>query len=183
MHDYKTELLKIKHKIIPVIVKQDRINKVKDFCNELIKVKERESHHVIDGNKEFKRFYTGFLGESAVESFLGVDFMDWTIGESSIYHVADLSKLSIDCGVKTVEKGKFPVIHKQSDKSQIICIKVSLNKVYILGIADIDVLNTYQDDNLILSPFLRRRNVKTGFYGFEKLNKMKTVKQFKDDSI
>ena len=109
------------------------------------------------------------LGECAVEKFIGKQFIDWTIGDSSFYHTPDLSTLGVNCGVKTVEKGKFPVIFKKSYKPEIIVIKNSDCEFLICGLATVQVLNNYQSDELILSPFLRKRGTKTGFYGFNQL--------------
>ena len=101
--------------------------------------------------------------------------IDWTIGNSDRYNVPDIEEYKV--GIKTVEKGKYPVIFKKNEYSQIICVRddVIPNLVFICGLATADVLNKYQDDNLILNPKLRSRGVKTGFYGFEYLKEINSV--------
>lgn len=117
------------------------------------------------------------MGEVALEQFLGIDIVDWSIGDSSIYNVPDLGKHSLDIGVKTVEYGKFPVIHKNVVRPEIINIRTLYNKILICGLATKDCLRKYQDDDLILSPSLRRKGTKTGFYGFNELKTFKNLEE------
>ena len=142
--------------------------KIRQFANDVIKEKLKEKLHQKDGSSEKIRWFTGVSGELAVEKYLGVHFFDWRIGNSEKFNSPDLRKLGLNIGIKTVEYGKFPVIHKKSKKPEIIVVK-SGNRFFICGLASIDVLNTYQDDDLILAPKLRARNVKSGFYGFKHL--------------
>ncbi|MCB2356901.1 hypothetical protein [Clostridium estertheticum] len=157
---------------------ESAIKKVTVFVNEIIKIKIDEPHHIIDNGSEFKRFFTGTLGEIAIEHFLKCNFFDWTIGNSNEYNQADLKKIGLNIGVKTVEYGKFPVVHKDVKRPEIINVKID-NEILICGFASIDLLNKYQDDALILSPSLRARNVKSGFYGFEHLIQFKSIEDLK----
>ena len=178
--DYNELVVSQLHKFEKVSVDHNKIDKVREFVIELIKVKKNEPHHVIDGSQEHKRWTTGVLGECAVEIFLGKEFVDYTIGDSKSYHKPDLSTIGLKCGVKTVEYGKFPVIFKRSKVSEIIVIKNSDSEFLICGLARSNVLNKYQSEELILSPQLRARGIKTGFYGFDKLispNEMKSMFQ------
>ena len=52
---------------------------------------------------------------------------------------------------------------------------------YICGLATVEVLNKYQSLDLILSPSLRKRGTKTGFYGFHKLIKPDNVREHLDN--
>lgn len=80
-------------------------------------------------------------------------------------------------GIKTVERDKFPIIFKDNSYPQIICIKSTKynNLIFVCGLATSNVLNNYQDDDLILDPNLRARGTKTGFYGFEQLVPIKSL--------
>ena len=49
------------------------------------------------------------------------------------------------------------------------------NLVFVCGLADVEVLNRCQDDELILSPNLRRRGTKTGFWGFQFLTPINSL--------
>lgn len=133
-----------------------------------MKVSKTEPHHIIDNNNEYKRWVTGKAGELAVDKLLGIDATTWDNMGSHLHNVADLSGVGINIGIKTVEYGKFPLIPKKPKYPEIIAIKKE-NSVYILGIASVETLKLYQNDNLVLSPLLRKRNVKTGFYAFDKL--------------
>jgi len=168
-YDYNEYVVKHFNNYVKITLSNEILQKVDSFITDLIKRKLSEGHHKTDNRNEEKRWTTGMLGECAVEKFIGKQFIDWTIGDSSFYHTPDLSKLGVKCGVKTVERGKFPIIFKKSYKPEIIVIKISDEEFLICGLATVDVLNTYQSDELVLSPFLRRRGTKTGFFGFNKL--------------
>ena len=71
--------------------------------------------------------------------------------------------------------GKFPIVFIKSYKPEIIVIKQSEKKFYICGLASKEVLNKYQSMSLVLSPLLRKRGTKTGFYGFHKLLPPSTI--------
>ena len=166
---------------VKIILNNLQIEIVKNFVKKIIKAKKNERHHLVDSSMEEKRWTTGFLGESAVEQFLNINFIDFSIGSSQDYHVSDLKKIGYDCGIKTVEKEKFPVIFRKSYKPEIIVVKQSDRVFYICGLATVEVLNKYQSIDLILSPSLRKRGTKTGFYGFHKLVRPDGIKKYLDN--
>lgn len=149
-----------------------------NFVDEVIASKQNEAHHKVDNGRERLRWFTGFTGEWAIEQLLGESFMDLSVGNSNDYHVSDLSELGLDIGVKTVEYGKFPIIFKNNTTPQIIVVKES-NNLIVCGLASPSVLNQYQSDDLILSPKLKARGTKTGFYGFEHLKSFNSVSDLK----
>lgn len=153
---------------VKITLSEEVETKLKAFIKEVIEAKQTEEHHKVDNGQEAKRWYTGFAGESALEKYLDAEYVDLTVGNSKQYHVSDLSKLGLDIGVKTVESGKFPIIFKKSYSPQIIVVKDNTD-LYICGMATVNTLNKYQSDELILSPALKARGTKTGFYGFEYL--------------
>jgi len=155
------------------------IERVKSFVSNLINVKLLEGHHKKDSGMEYKRWMNGILGECAVEKYIDKKFVDLSIGDSNKYHIPDMSSLGIQCGIKTVEIGKFPIIFKTPKTPEIIVIKESKYNYYICGVATIAVLNEYQSDDLIVSESLRRRGTKTAFYGFGNLiSPIKLKKRF-----
>ena len=159
-----------------VTIPTNTTNRIKDFIEELIKYKKQnEQLHIVDGDKEFKRFYTGLLGEAALEIYLDKPIIDYSIGESSKYNVPDIQRLGI--GIKTSEYGKFPIIFKKNYYPQIINIKQSDNEILIAGIASVSTLNTYQNEDLILDPNLRKRGTKTAFYGFGYLKNIERLRR------
>jgi len=162
-----------------ITIPKYKITMLENFARSVIEEKSKEEHHIIDNDSEYKRFYTGMLGELAVEEYLGILFVDLSIGNSRKYNNADLKSIGLKLGVKTVEYGKLPVVNKNPQYPEIINIKIDYNKVFICGVATISVLEKYQDDNLILSKKLRERNVKTGFYGLDCLIPISCFKQIK----
>src|SRR5699024_5159459 len=128
-----------------VEIDQIMINRINDFTHEVIKQKNKESHHKYDNRSHYKRYYTGTLGEAALEKYLGVEgIIDWTIGDSNTYHVPDLKNIGINAGIKTVEYGMFPIIFKKSYSSEVIMIKWKERFIYICGLATQSILNKYQ---------------------------------------
>lgn len=157
-------------------IDQSVVDRIQRLSVEIVEAKYCERHHLTDNQNEIKRFTTGYLGEAAIEQLLGINIIDWTIGDSTIYHKPDIPGYNI--GVKTVDCGKFPIIFKKNYYPQIICIKskVKANTIFICGLAKAEILNKYQDDDLILDANLRARGTKTGFYGFKYLNQTHLIK-------
>ena len=168
-YSYDKFVRQYSNNFIPVFIEKEDYYKIEDFVRRLVPVKKRENHHKNDFEQEYKRHMTGYLGEFAVGKVLGMDIIDWSIGNSNDYNIPDIRNYKV--GIKTVEKGKFPVIFKNNTYPQIFCIKDNLHwqLLYVCGIAPPSILNKYQDDDLILSKQLRERGTKTGFYGFQYL--------------
>ena len=181
MVDYLYEDLVVRYakNFVPVIIRKDIIKKIECLAGEIVKKKVEESHHSIDNGNELKRFVTGLMGESAVESLLGVDIIEWSVGDSKEYNHPDINSLGV--GIKTAERNKFPIIPKFNDYPQIICVRSDKREdlVFVCGLATPEVLNRFQSDSLVLSQGLRSRGVKTGFYGFGKLKKITRLEDLK----
>jgi hypothetical protein len=170
MISYESHVKPFGKKFKLVEIEEKTVDKINQFVTELILVKEKESHHRFDNKSHYKRYYTGTLGEAALEKFLNVTgIIDWSIGNSNHYHQPDLKSLGINAGIKTVDYGLFPVVFKNNYGNEIIMIRWGDRHVYICGLATKDVLNRYQTDELIKDDKLRARGTKTGFYGFEHL--------------
>ena len=179
MKNYIEEVSKCKNNMIYVDLDNETLNRIDDFVKRIIQRKQYEQHHIIDSGQEYKRFYTGIMGECAIEQLFKCKFIDWSIGDSKDYNTADLRSLGMNVGIKTVELRKFPIIHKIAHRPELICIKRTPKIIILCGLATIDVLNAYQDDELIISPLLRSRGTKTGFYGFEHLIKISSLHDLK----
>lgn len=175
MRNFVDEVVKCKPNMVYINLERKDLQKIDDFVRAVIERKSGEAHHIIDHGQEYKRFFTGMMGERAMEILFGVSFIDWSIGYSNDYNTADLRLLGYNVGIKTVELHKFPIIHKVAHRPELINIRRTEDTIILCGLATVDVLNEYQDDDLILSPALRRRGTKTGFYGFDKLQKVKTL--------
>lgn len=171
--NYETYVKPYEHRFCKITVPNQTITSIKAFINDLIKAKQTEQIHQIDNGQEFRRFYTGLLGEAALEILLGIPIIDWNIGISKDYNSPDIKSLSV--GIKTVEYGKFPIVFKQNYYPQIINLKVDESTILVGGLAGTHVLNTYQSDDLILSPNLKARGTKSGFYGLHTLINLQKV--------
>src|SRR4051812_10823231 len=75
---------------VEVVIPDNKIKLLEEFASKVIQKKSEENHHKIDNGSEYKRFYTGMLGELALEQYLNIDFVDLSIGDSQKYAVADL---------------------------------------------------------------------------------------------
>ncbi|MBR1424964.1 hypothetical protein IJ579_05325 [bacterium] len=168
-NDYKKYVVPFAEGKLRITVDENTIASITDLANSIIKAKASEYHHKIDNGQEFKRFYTGLLGEAAMEKLLGIDIIDYSVGKSNYYNIADLSKQGLNIGVKTVELWKFPVIHKHVVRPEIINVRRDDTTIVCFGYAPISALKKYQNDNYILSPLLRMRGTKTCFWGFNEL--------------
>ena len=179
-HSYKNDVDPYAKGFTIVKIDPGYVERIYDLVNDIVERKATEEHHKIDNQSEFKRFTTGFLGEAAIEKLFGINVIDWSIGDSKSYHVPDVPGYSV--GIKTVEYGKFPIIFKNNYYPQIMCIRSikEENVVAVCGLATKDILNTYQDDDLILDANLRARGTKTGFYGFGFLKPVNTILDIKE---
>jgi hypothetical protein len=160
-----------------VSLSNEEVTIISNFTKKIVSAKMNESHHKIDGSNEQKRWMTGIGGEIALGKFINKPFVDLSIGQSNDYFSPDLKSIGLNVGVKTVEFGKFPIIFKKSFKPEIIVVKKNDFDFYICGLASVDILNKFQSESLILSPALRARGTKTGFYGFQHLLKFNTLNE------
>lgn len=172
-NDYRRDYMKY---VVPyaekkprIVLSEKKIEEINELVQKITSAKISESHHEIDSFNEQKRFTTGLLGEAAMEELLGVEIVDFSVGDSKIYNIADLSKLGYNIGIKTVELWKFPIIHKTVKRPEIISVLRDDRTIVCFGYASKRVLKLFQNDDYILSPSLKARGTKTAFYGFEHL--------------
>jgi len=178
---YKRSVAPHASKFILIELDDMEVKRIDDFCERVIEHKEKESHYKRDYRSMHKRFYTGTAGELALEKLLDTQgIVNWTVGVSKNYNTPDLADVGLDVGVKTVNFGVFPLVRKESTHPEIICMLWKKKWVYICGIASVDTLNKYQDDELIIDERLRSRGVKSGFYGFIGLKQFNNINQLKE---
>lgn len=176
VYDYDEYVSKHSDKFARILLDEETISSINDLAKIISQEKLQEKHHAFDCHNELKRFTTGMLGEAAVEKLLGLRIREWKIGgDSRDYHHPDIKRYNV--GIKTVEYGKFPIIFIHNTYPQIICIKSKVydNLIFVCGLATKEILNTYQDTELILDRNLKKRGTKTGFYGFEYLKPIYTL--------
>lgn len=161
-------------KFIKVILNPLELKHILGLAEKIVEAKKSEVHHKADGASEMKRFVNGLKGEFAVAKYLKMDIdnINMAVGNSTDFNIPDIPGYNV--GVKTVEYGHFPIIFKENTYPQIICIchPSSNGIVYICGLADVDTLNKFQHDDLILDPNLKAKGTKTGFWGFYALKEV-----------
>jgi hypothetical protein len=149
----------------------------------IVEVKCHETAHRKDGASELKRFVNGLKGEAAVGKLLGIPIINPDVGVSVDFNTPDIPGYGV--GVKTVDYGNFPAIPKTNTYPQIICIchPTANSVVYVCGLADTDVLNKFQYDDLIIDPNLKEKGTKTGFFGFSELQPvtLKSIEPWKKE--
>lgn len=176
---YSQDCEKHSKNYISISVTEKDMEVLKGFCSSIEEAKLKEKHYQVDDENIFDRFKTGVGGELAVGKWLGVDSLDLTIGISHFYNSGDLTGLGIDCGVKSVEWGKYHVIHTKPTRPEIMVIKETDLDFLICGVATVEVMKRYSDINLIVDPKLRARGTKTGFYGYDKLQQFTNFDELK----
>ena len=96
---YKNSVTPHSHNFILIELEDREIERIEDFCDRVIEAKIKESQYDRDYTSMRKRFYTGTAGELAVEKYLETQgVVDWTIGDSKLYHKADLTSIGVDAG-------------------------------------------------------------------------------------
>lgn len=170
MQNFDEMMSSLDGKFVKVIIPDETMEKIEKLSDEIICCKMKEKEHKIDNTNEKTRWMTGLVGEAACEIYYGLKIIEWSAGETLKYKHPDIQGLCIgDVGIKTVEKGKFPIIYKENPYPQLFCIRTKYNEVLICGLATKSILNRYQNDDLIIDPNLRKKGCKTGFYGFNYL--------------
>jgi hypothetical protein len=164
---YDTHVRAFADRFVKIKMTDAEIRKANHWVIEMQDAKLPEFFKVNDFNNAHQRIFTGVIGEMAIEKYIGKEFIDWSIGEAVDYQKPDLSAIGLDYGVKTVLHGKFPIIYKQNTYPQIFVVyRYTDQTAFVCGTASVEVLNQYQSDDLVISPFLKAKKIKTGFYGF-----------------
>lgn len=152
---------------------------IRNFAKKVVKKKMQEDVHKGDCSREVDRWMNGYLGELAVEKYLGLKFSDLSIGDSDDYAVPDLQTAGYKLGVKTCIYPNFPVINRNIHTPQIfVCVSEDRKMATILGLADVNLLKENlklkDNDDLVYAKTMLDR--KTVFSLIEKLDKVKTEK-------
>ena len=165
---YQDDVVPFLNKAVVIELTAADVELVREFAKQFQKAKSFEHLHQIDDEQEIKRYMTGFSAELALEKLLGVKILDTTLGKSENYNHADLKDNGINVGIKCAHYGNYPVVFKKPYNAEIVTV-LRGNKVYVCGVASIQTMLDYADDNLILNAKFRARGVKSGFYGFDQL--------------
>lgn len=178
---YQQRVASCAQKFIKITLTTKELQDILQIATNIVDAKKKETAHLKDGASEMKRFVNGLKGELAVSKHLGMTILNPDVGVSIDFDTPDIPGYSV--GVKTVEYGHFPVIPKTNTYPQVICIchPTANEIVYVCGLANVDVLQKFQYDDLILDPNLKNKGTKTGFYGFSNLQEvsLETLKPYK----
>lgn len=172
-------------KFIKIWLNPMELKYIRDVASKIVAEKLSETAYKKDGASLIKRYVNGLKGEAAVAKHLGITIINPDVGVSTVFDVPDIPGYGV--GIKTVDFGHFPIVPKANTYPQIICIchPSSDNVVYICGLANVDTLNRFQCDDLILDPNLKAKGSKTGFWGFMDLKEvsMETIEPYKGQEI
>ena len=146
------------------------------FAQGMKQRKPKEKQYQSDGRNILKRADTGKKAELAVEQIIQETYTDDTISDTSEHSHPDLKSLGMEIGVKGVTPPNFPVIFKKSKIPEIIAI-VFPTYVKVLGVASVDNLNTFQWDDGIGDPNLRKKGYKTTFWNLETIMPFRSRKE------
>lgn len=168
-------MARAKANMIKIDITEEELQRIHEFAIAKAKAKYGEDNHIDDDYDEYKRAFTGMLGEVALEKYFGVKFVDWSIGHSSKYNVSDLIHIGYKIGIKTVEFGKLPIVYKKSYYPELICVRRDMHTVILCGLAMPDVLDNNLDINFVMSHKLRNAGRKSAFTGFDQLIKIEKL--------
>jgi hypothetical protein len=152
-----------------VMLSNQDVEKLDAFVQKVVDKKNTESRYINDPISTTKRFTTGFGAEMAVGKYLGMNILDFRVGDAAHFDVGDLSTIGLPyIGVKAIEynaeSNKFPIVHTYAKKSEILCFKHPKKHLYMIaGLFTPDILETYSDRSLIWDPSIPK--TKTCFYG------------------
>lgn len=169
------------HRIIEMPITPEMREEAKRFSQQIIQVKQKERHHQLDSNQEWKRWMTGSLGEIVLETFLGKPFRDVTIGQSYSYAVPDLAPIDLKMGVKSFQVGNFPLVNRSKyhasgtrsllDGQIFVGIAQNHTRAFLFGAA-FDEQLYHNECNLVNERFVKDPHAlarKTAFTEFESL--------------
>jgi len=156
---------------IEILLTPSQLQEINCVASNMGRAKLREVHHLKDAQAEQKRWATGLSGEMAVESYVGVPFVDLRIGDSQNFNCADLASVGVDLGIKTVEYGKFPVVHTRPLRPEVIVVKMEPQRLILMGVASLSLLRdpTACSAEYKIHPGLAANPHKTCFIAFDRL--------------
>lgn len=167
--DYDTWLNPIKSRFERITLPDNADDILKPFVNQVVEKKKNEESYIRDPNNTKKRFTTGFGGEMAVGIKLGMNILDFRVGDAAEFEIGDLSTIDLPyIGVKTIEydsvRNKFPIVLKLAYCSEIMLFKSPKNHTYMVaGIVNPAIIRNYCSRSLIFDPAITKD--KECFYG------------------
>lgn len=157
---------------------KESIERVECTAEKIADVKRLEQGYLVDKDSLVKRWCTGLGGEVVLGIDLRVTIMDSTVGPSTEYDIGDLKKIGFNIGVKSVEYNKFPLIHSNPKRCEIILLKHPKKYLYMIcGIYTPQTMLRFSSRDLVIDP--KVRDSKTGFYGIPFYKPFTTLEDLK----
>lgn len=119
----------------------------------------------------FKKPFMQVAGETVMEQFLGLDFVDYNnVSDIKVAHINKITgKKSLD--ISTFSYGFLPLVYGRTYRKTIFICMVSKREYYICGLGSPVVINGYSKSDLVISDRLRMAG-KAAFYGFDQLKQL-----------
>lgn len=156
MVNYNDEVKPLEKEFVKVSLSSEKMKEINKFSSR-IAVKSKDGGCICS-----------MMGTAAVEEVLKMPISNIMMDNSHEKLMKPLV-LKHNIGIKCAKIGQFPVVFKNTDSAQIICLAdAEEGCVYVCGVATPEIINKYSDDSL-LPDIVRVRNVKTMFYGFSHL--------------
>ena len=129
----------------------------------------------LDGVSFFKKFSRKVSGVIAIEKLLNIKFLDWhKINPATYQPIINFEGKKIE--VVTFHMQTFPKIAINNKTPNIFVMQADKRKFSVCGFASTEILNKYQDINL-MDDYLAKNT--TAFYGFKYLIKVTNVNDLK----
>jgi hypothetical protein len=159
-----------------VILSEAHIQRATKWAQDVYVDKIRRGERASDMGSFVRRETTGRYAEMAMEQLLGVEFVDWSIGDSACHNAPDLQPIGLRCGVKACsimpDSSNVPLVPIFPSYPEVITVvRPSLTQVdvSICGVATREVMMRHSHVSLIRSSSVKSIGKKTGFHGFDHL--------------
>jgi hypothetical protein len=123
----------------------------------------------LDQTNRDVRDWHGQLGHVALDRFLSIDTVDWTIGDTRRYDFADLIKVA-NCGVKTATMDFLPLIGpkvlERKEPQIMALLNDEENMVYFLGVFSTQDILEHSSSEMFVEKKWNSMN-KIGFWGYD----------------
>jgi hypothetical protein len=171
---YESWVKPVQSNFLRIDLTEEEISLVERTAEKIATKKREEKGYLYDNDGLFKRWTTGLGGEVALGKHLGLKILDDRVGPSNEFDIGDLKRIGLDIGVKSVEYGKFPLVHVFPKRCEIILLKHQSKFRYMLcGLYTPDIMSLYSSRELVVDDKVRES--KTAFYGIPFYKSFKTV--------
>ena len=171
---YETWVKPVQSNFLRIDLTEEEVSLVHETAEKIANRKREEKGYLYDKDGLIKRWTTGLGGEVALGKHLGIEILDKRVGSSSEFDIGDLKKIGLDIGVKSVEYGKFPLVHVFPQRCEIVLLKHQEKFRYMIcGLYTPEIMRLYSSRELVIDA--KVRETKTAFYGVPFYKSFKTT--------